>query len=270
MENDHHDHRAIVTNDLVAAGAQAGVSLPKAVANIVLSLSHYDPDWVKPDGTAKEVLVLNGTPQRQFAIDVIDNLDAEIAAKEHDPMDVLDQLIADAEVMKGINTVDDFLSAVWVDPLTKEEAPAEHAVLKARDEDHFLLMVAYSPNRMPLRGADKMIDLGGDDEVMEKGCWRFMAKGAKTGMFHQEGHGDEAVCVENGIYRNDEPWVVKDTKGEPTGEIVRKGDWLVGFILSDYAWGLYKSGQIGGVSMQGGARRKPASAAALARVRSDA
>ena len=241
LENDHHDHRHLVTADLQAAASASGESLPRAVGNIVMSLSHFDPDRV----------------------------DAAGMAKEHDgggAMDLLEKLEAEAREINGINTVEDFLAAVGHDPLTKEVTDTiEGRVCKADEEDQFLLMVAYSPNMMPLRGADKHIDVA-SPRVIEKGAWSFMAKGAKTGMWHSEGHGDEAICVENGIYRNPVPWDVY----EDGTFLVKMGDWLVGFILSDYAWGLYKSGQIGGVSMQGGARRKPATAESLERIRSKA
>jgi hypothetical protein len=55
--------------------------------------------------------------------------------------------------------------------------------------------------------------------------------------------------VESYIYRNDQPWDLGD------GLVVRKGDWVVGAILSPEAWSLYKSGRISGWSPQGSARR---------------
>jgi hypothetical protein len=131
-------------------------------------------------------------------------------------------------------------------------------VLKANDEDHFLLMVAYSPHRMPLRGADKRIDLA-SPRVLEKACWRFMVNGARGGLWHEPGHEDAVKCVENYVYRGPN-WTLD------SGYVVKAGDWLVGFILDGPTWQLYKSGQIGGVSMQGGAGRKAVSAETLALV----
>lgn len=137
------------------------------------------------------------------------------------------------------------------------------SVIKSDEEDRFLLMVAYSPHVMPHRGADHRIDIA-SPRVLEKACWRFMAKGARTGMWHEDGHADESVCVENYIYRNPQPW---DVHGDGS-LLVKDGDWVVGFQVSPAAWELYKSGQIGGVSMQGRAGRKKPSAETLARVRS--
>lgn len=138
------------------------------------------------------------------------------------------------------------------------------AVLKAEDEKRFLLTVVYSPHRMPLRGKDGRTDLASAD-VLEKACWYYAAKaGLGTGMWHEDGHEHEAVCVENYIYRGPD-WAMKDAAGNEV--TVKAGDWLAGYLCSPRAWDLYKSGQIGGVSMQGAARRKPVSAEALARVR---
>lgn len=145
-----------------------------------------------------------------------------------------------------------------------KSAAVEGTVLKARDEDRFLLMVAYSPNRMPLRGADGKTDLA-SPRVLEKACWHFMAKGAKTGMWHESGHESEAVCVENYVYRNPVSWAVKNGEHET---VIKEGDWIVGFVLSEPAWEMYKAGEIGGVSMQGAASRKKPSAETLARSRS--
>jgi len=136
------------------------------------------------------------------------------------------------------------------------------AILKAQEDRRYLLTVVYSPHRMPLRGADHKIDLATPD-VLEKACWVYAVKGLGTGMWHEDGHGDEAVCVENYIYRGPD-WTVKDVAGGE--QVIKAGTWLAGFVLSPGAWDLYKSGRIGGVSMQGAAGRKKASAEALALV----
>lgn len=139
------------------------------------------------------------------------------------------------------------------------------AVKMAAPEDRFLLLVAYSANKMPLRGADGYIDLC-RPEVLEKACWKFADNGMKVGLWHQPGHEKAARVVENYIYRNDVPWVIKGPEGEPTGETIYQGDWVTGFILSKGTWKLYKAGLIGGASPQGGAARRLASAETLARV----
>lgn len=236
LENTHHDPRAIVTADLQAAANQAGVALPRAVGNIVMSLSHYDPDRVNADGTAKGV----------------------------EAMDIVEQLEAEA-VLKGIETVEDFLSAVWHDRLTKAAGVDDVIVLeKAGSEEQYLLMVVYDPHRMPLRGADKMVDLA-SPEVLEKACWRFMENGARGGLNHRPGNDGAIKFVENYIYRNPVPW---DVHGDGS-LVVKAGTWLAGAKLDDATWADYKAGRYAGVSMQGGARRMPASEKSLARVRGD-
>lgn len=139
-------------------------------------------------------------------------------------------------------------------------------ILKASDERRYLLTVVYSPHRMPLRGADHKVDLATPD-VLEKACWHYALKGLGTGMWHEDGHADEAVCVENYVYRGPN-WTVKDAAGNE--QVIKAGTWLAGYILSPHAWDLYKSGRIGGVSMQGAAARKKPSAEALALVGGDA
>lgn len=137
-------------------------------------------------------------------------------------------------------------------------------VVKADPECRFLLTVAYSPNRLPARGADGYLDVVSPD-VLEKAAWRFMDNGHEAGLWHEEGHAQEARVVESSIYRGPH-WVIKATDGSE--QVIEAGDWLVGFILSDAAWGLYKSGRIGGASPQGGASRRLASTETLARQRS--
>ena len=134
-------------------------------------------------------------------------------------------------------------------------------VLKADEENRFLLLVAYSPNKMPMRGADGYIDVA-SPQVLEKACWRFMDNGAKVGLFHKEGYEGSARIVENYIHRGPD-WVTKGPTGEE--QVIKSGDWVIGVILNQHAWALYKSGLIGAASPQGGAGRKPASPETLAK-----
>lgn len=142
---------------------------------------------------------------------------------------------------------------------------ANGTVLKAAEEDRFLLLVAYSPNRMPHRGADGAIDIV-QPRVLEKACWRFMDNGAKVGLWHEPGHGDAARVVENYIYRNPVPWVMKSPAG--VEEIVQEGDWVTGMILTRPTWKLYKANLIGGASPQGACSRVEPRPETLERVRS--
>ncbi|MCU1490710.1 MAG: hypothetical protein JWM85_2115 [Acidimicrobiaceae bacterium] len=134
-------------------------------------------------------------------------------------------------------------------------------VLKADDESRFLLLVAYSANKMPARGADQRTDVA-SPEVLEKACWNFMDNGAQLGTFHKTAGGGRVV--ENFVHRGPK-WKITGPDG--TTQVVRKGDWIVGMILDEPTWQLYKAGRIRGASPQGTARRKPASAETLARIR---
>lgn len=132
-------------------------------------------------------------------------------------------------------------------------APVQGTVLKADDEKRYLLTVALAANRVdPSVGMDGFRDFAGP-AVVEKSAWDFIRKGPKAGLWHEQGHGDAAEIVESYIWRAD-PWVVKGQDGSET--TIMPGDWLVGMILSPEAWGLYKSGEIGGVSVQGRCRRR--------------
>jgi hypothetical protein len=157
-------------------------------------------------------------------------------------------------------TIDLPPTGLYIAPAGASKGAGDHAftglVLKESEEDRFLLMMAYSPNKMPLRGADGFVDLA-PARVIEKACWRFSQNGAQAGLWHEEGHEQAYKVVENYIYRNDVPWIEGD-------QTVRKGDWIIGGICAPPTWDLYKTGQIGGGSLQGGAQRAPASEDTLA------
>jgi len=139
------------------------------------------------------------------------------------------------------------------------------AVVKAEDAQRFLLMVGYSPNRLPKRGADGFLDVA-SPEVVEKAAWRFMLNGHGAGLMHKAGGEDAFRIVESSVYRNPEPWVVKATDG--TEQTIREGDWLIGILCSPDTWAEYKKGRYGSGSLQGGARRRQPRAETLARQRS--
>lgn len=138
-------------------------------------------------------------------------------------------------------------------------------VVKADDAKRFLLTVAYPVFKPDVSvAADGHIDVA-SDEVVERACWNFMRKGARLGIGHEPGHEDVGEVVENYIWRG-EPWVLK--AADNTEQVIMPGDWLVGMVLRDEGWTLYKSGLLGGVSVQGGAQRRTPSPATLDRVRS--
>jgi hypothetical protein len=114
----------------------------------------------------------------------------------------------------------------------------------------YVLGVAYQagPDPRIKRGAD-----GGRDyftaEELEKAAWSFLRNGPSVGLFHGPestvGHAD---VVESYVYRGPD-WALNENV------IVKNGDWLIGAILDDVAWDLYKSGRVTGWSPQGSARR---------------
>lgn len=118
------------------------------------------------------------------------------------------------------------------------------------EEQQYVLGVAYQagPDPRIQRGAD-----GGRDyftaEELEKAAWGFLRDGPQVGLFHGPdstvGH---AEVVESYVYRGPD-WDLGD------GVVVKSGDWLIGAILDDIAWQLYKSGRVTGWSPQGSARR---------------
>lgn len=115
-------------------------------------------------------------------------------------------------------------------------------------EARFVLGIAYQcgPDPRIMRGAD-----GGRDfftaEELEKACWSFGRGPREIGVQHQDGTVGAAVVVENFI------WRAGDT---PFGDvIVKNGDWILGTILDEPSWALYKAGKITGFSPQGAARR---------------
>ena len=141
------------------------------------------------------------------------------------------------------------------------QVTATGIVVKEGLEDRFLLTVAYPAWKAdPSMAADGHRDFA-SDEVIEKAAWRFMLKGAKLGMWHQDGQDHCATVVESYIYRGPD-WMQDD------GQVVCKGDWLLGTILQPETWSLYKAGLIGGMSPQGAASRGEPSAETLARLRS--
>jgi hypothetical protein len=117
-------------------------------------------------------------------------------------------------------------------------------------EQRYVLGVAYQagPDPRIQRGAD-----GGRDYFtaaeLEKAAWSFLKNGPVVGLFHADGTEGHAQVVESYIWRTD-PWIVD-------GETVAKsGDWMIGAILDETAWQLYKQGKVTGWSPQGTATRR--------------
>ena len=119
----------------------------------------------------------------------------------------------------------------------------------ATPEQRYVLGVAYQvgPDPRIKRGAD-----GGRDyfspEELEKAAWGFLRDGPSVGLFHADGTEGAATVVESYVYRGPD-WDLGDDV------VVKSGDWLIGAVLDERAWQLYKAGRITGWSPQGQARR---------------
>ena len=147
-----------------------------------------------------------------------------------------------------------------------EKMAENMTVVKSNDEQRFLLMVGYSPNRLPRKGADGFLDTI-SPALAEKACWRFMLNGAGAGLMHKSGGENAFRVVENYVYRNDEPWILKAADGST--QTIRKGDWLIGVIATPEVFADFKAGKYGSGSIQGSASRRRATPETLARQRSE-
>jgi len=118
------------------------------------------------------------------------------------------------------------------------------------DEQRYVLGIAYQagPDPRIMRGAD-----GGRDyftpEELEKAAWSFMKSARSVGLNHEDGTEGAAQVTESYIYRGPD-WDLGD------GVVVKANDWLIGAVLDEPSWALYKSGKITGLSPQGAAVRR--------------
>lgn len=136
-------------------------------------------------------------------------------------------------------------------------------VVKASDEKRFTLQVAYpadSPDAAVAR--DGFQDFA-SPEAVEKAAHSYMANHREVGLFHAEGTDGAGTVVESYVYRGPD-WHVPAPDGST--QVIKSGDWLIGIKWDEPAWELIKSGDITGVSMQGGAKRRTPSPADIARV----
>lgn len=136
-------------------------------------------------------------------------------------------------------------------------------VVKAAPERRFTLTLAYPANKADVSVAqDGHRDFAGA-EAVEKAAHAFM-KSPKIGLWHENGTEGAGEVVESYIWPADD-WTVKAADGSE--QTIRQGDWLLGIVWSEQTWPLIKEGHVGGVSMQGRARRRKPSAEALAGLR---
>jgi hypothetical protein len=147
-------------------------------------------------------------------------------------------------------------------------------VLKAEDERRYTLHVAY-----PADKADVAVALDGHRDfaskaVVEDAAWAYMRNFRQVGAFHTSEQAavagatlkasGAADLVESYVYRGPD-WVIKAADGSEV--VIKAGDWLAGFIWSPEDWKLVKEGKIGGISVEGKAKRRKPSPDAIANLR---
>ena len=120
-------------------------------------------------------------------------------------------------------------------------------------EQRYVLGIAYQA------GVDERIAKGLDGArdyftpaELEKAAWSYLGEGGRQiGLQHMDGTLGQGRVVESYVYRGPD-WPIGDDV------VVKSGDWLVGAILDESAWQLYKAGKITGFSPQGVAKRRKA------------
>jgi Putative phage serine protease XkdF len=147
-------------------------------------------------------------------------------------------------------------------------------VLKAEPERRYTLNVIY-----PADKADIGVALDGHRDfaskaVVEDAAWNYMRNHRSVGSYHSPEHAaasgetykaaGSAEVVESYIYRGPD-WPIKAADGSEV--VIKAGDWLGGFVWTPEAWDLIKAGKIGGVSVDGAAKRRKPTAEALAELR---
>lgn len=148
--------------------------------------------------------------------------------------------ITKALVTRDAFSVSDGLILVDVAKLAPRIARIRSVVSK-KDEQRYTLGVAY-----PSSEVDAHNEYATEKEV-ELAAWKFLVRSPKVGLMHKDGTEGAGQVVESYIYRGPD-WTMND-------QTVKSGDWLLGVVWDEKAWGLIKEGTIRGFSMQGYAKR---------------
>lgn len=149
-----------------------------------------------------------------------------------------------------------------------EEIPTEDVagmVVKSQDEQRFTLCISYPADRPDVGVAQDGFRDFASAGAVEKAAWQYLSKSPNVGLNHSQGTDGAGRVVESYIWRAD-PWVIKATDGST--QTVNPGDWLLGIVWEPAAWNAIKSGQIGGLSPQGRAKRRTPTPDAVANLRS--
>ncbi len=147
-------------------------------------------------------------------------------------------------------------------------------VLKSEPDRRYTLNVVYPADKADIaRALDGHRDFA-SKAVVEDAAWNYMRKYREVGTFHTEEQAaaagatlksaGAAELVESYIYRGPD-WTVQAADGSE--QVIKSGDWLAGFIWSPEDWQLIQDGKIGGVSVEGKAKRRRPSPDAIANLR---
>lgn len=138
-------------------------------------------------------------------------------------------------------------------------------VAKSSDELRYTLTVGYpadAPDAAVAR--DGHLDFASPAEV-RKAAWGFM-RSPEVGARHEDGTEGAGTIVESYVWPDGAPdWRVRTPAGSEY--VVKSGDWLIGTVWGETAWQGFKSGEFGGTSMQGTAKRKTPTPADVARIK---
>lgn len=136
-------------------------------------------------------------------------------------------------------------------------------LVKAVPDRRYTLTVAYPADKADTAvAADGHRDFA-SKEAVEQAAWDYLANSPKVGLAHKDGTDGAGKVVESYVYRGPD-WTVAAGGGE---HVVKAGDWMLGIVWSEQTWPDVLAGKIGGVSMQGSARRRAATAEAIAALR---
>lgn len=141
-----------------------------------------------------------------------------------------------------------------------DEETVKGILVKSVDERRYTLCCAYPADKADVAtAADGHRDFA-SKSALEDAAHNFLRKGGKIGLHHADGTDGAGETVESYLWPGDD-WT------SPGGYVVKNGDWMLGVVWDEPSWDLVKAGKIGGVSMQGSARRRVPTAEALANLR---
>jgi len=154
------------------------------------------------------------------------------------------------------------------------ETIAARVLLKSDSARRYSLHVVYPAYKADIgKALDGHRDFA-SDAVVEDAAWNYMRRYREIGTFHTQEQADAAGAtlksggaaelVESYVYRGPD-WVLKAADGSEV--VIKAGDWLAGFIWTPEDWQLVLDGKIGGVSVEGRAKRRAPSPEAIAKLR---